>query len=119
MSTCWFCHWGWPKPINDIYEDCADRLEALGEDSESLLCYGPGHIVWADENFDQAQWCLDHFDEYSGPDDSPEALAVVRESLERLLKVPDEFKVWPEDYDGTNPEECPPPEHWEMVKQEF
>ena len=48
--TCWWCHWGWPKPIADIYDDCVERL---GGDEGPLL-WGPAHVVWADENWELA-----------------------------------------------------------------
>jgi hypothetical protein len=112
MGVCYWCYWGWPKPIRDIYDDCVNQLG-----SDSSLMYGPSHIVWADENWDCAQWCLDHFDEHKGRC-TDEALAVVRESLERLLKVPDEFKSEPGGFkDEDDPADFPPPEHWECEKR--
>lgn len=105
---CYWCYWGWPKPIRDIFE--AARVK-LGGNIEPLL-YGPAHIVWDDENFDSAQHCLDHFDEYAG-DLTEYEKSVVRESLEMLLAVSNEFKNEPEEYDGHNPGLYPPPEHWQ------
>jgi len=105
---CYWCHWGWPKPIRDIY---GQALAKLGGD-DHWLHYGPGHIVWADENWDSAQWCLDHFDEYVR-DMTEHEKAVVRESLELLLAVPDEYKSEPDDYDEENPQNFPPPAHWQ------
>lgn len=110
MGVCYWCHWGWPKPIRDIYDDCVKKH------SQSLLLYGPAHIVWADENWGSAQWCLDHFDENKGDFShcGEKAFAVVRESLERLLKVPDEFKIEPGGYVAGehDPADFPPPKHW-------
>ncbi len=115
MSICWFCHWGWPKPIADIYQAALGKLEG----NYLPLKYGPAHVVWADENFDSAQWCLDNFEEYKG-DHSEEDLAVVRESLEQLLAVDDEYKQELDGYehDEENPEAFPPPAHWKMVRVE-
>lgn len=97
--------------IADIYEEA---LEKLGGDDIPLK-FGPAHIVWEDENFDSADWCLEHFDEHRG--DYTEAdLVVVRDSLERLVNVPDELKMPPTGYDGENPGLFPPPSDWECVK---
>ena len=60
MSACWYCYWGWPRPIRDIYDAAAE--EFLGD--ETALLYGPAHVVWADEDWMLAQHCLDHFDEW-------------------------------------------------------
>ena len=108
---CWFCTWGWPKPIADIYQAALKELD--GDDLP--LLYGPAHLVWADENFDSAQWCLDHFEEYKR-DLSEKEQQVIRESLEQLLMVDEEYKCEPEGYDGENPQDYPPPKHWEMVR---
>lgn len=111
-GICWYCHWGWPKPIADIY---TDALEKLGGD-ESPLHFGPAHIVWEDENFGSAQWCINHFNEYRG-DYSDAALDVVMESLQRLAALPQEaFEACPDDYDGENPELFPPTREVVQVK---
>lgn len=109
--VCWYCYWGWPKVIADIYIEAAQKLS----DCELLLDFGPGHIVWSDENWDCAQWCLDHFDDYKNDDGTEAEYAVVRESLEKLVLV------WatmddpvPADYDGLHPENYPP--QIEMVR---
>lgn len=113
---CYWCYWGWPKPIRDIYDDCEQRA------GESAMLYGPGHVVWADENWGSAWSCLDYFDQWvrlwnydRGKDRfTAEQLAVVRESLERLVAVPEEFKREPEGYDdeNENPADYPPPASW-------
>lgn len=101
---CWYCHWGWPKRVAEIYEEAAKQL---GGDAIPLD-YGPSHLVWADENFDAAEWCLEHFDEYTKHFDE-EQLPIVRWSLEELVKIPlEERDIWPEDYDGKHPENYPP-----------
>jgi hypothetical protein len=112
MSICWDCHWGWPKPVADIFLEAKAALD--GDDAP--LLYGPGHIVWSDENFDSTQWCLDNFDKYSDHLDAEEA-AIVRRSLEQLAALPESVVfVCPADYDGEHPEHYPPPAGVEMVK---
>jgi hypothetical protein len=113
--SCYWCHWGWPRPIRDIYDDCVKKL---GGNWLPLHC-GPSHIVWEDENWTSAQWCLDHFDEYSD-NRSEHELKVIRESLERLLEVPEEMKVEPSGYledENSIAADFPPPEHWECEKR--
>lgn len=104
MQTCWYCHWGWAKPVADIYLEALRRLD--GDDFP--LKFSAAHIVWEDENFDAAEWCLEHFDEYkSGYKEK--YLAVVRWSLEELAKLPlDIREIIPDDYDGEHPEFFPP-----------
>ena len=115
MGICWWCHWGWPKPIADVYQKALKKLAY----NPVPLHFGPAHIVWEDENFQNChiQSCFDSFDEYS-KDLSEYEKSVVRESLEELLKVPDHFKVEPEGYeeDDNHPEKYPPPEDWVMVE---
>lgn len=115
---CWYCYWGWPEPVAAVY---AAALAALGGDDRPLE-FGPSHIVWADENFDDGniRHCLQTGVErrttwYS--DYSDEDLAVVRKSLEQLLAVPEAVRCCvPADYDGENPENYPPPPGLVMVK---
>lgn len=109
---CWNCYWGWPKPVADIYLRALEKLGGF----EDPLHFGPAHVVWEDENFDSARWCLDNFSKYTG-DYSTDELAIVRESLEELVKLPRELlDVEPDDYDGVHPEKFPPPPGVEMVK---
>lgn len=111
MGICWYCHWGWPKPVADIF---LRAKAALGDDY--WLDFGPGHIVWSDENFDSANWCLEHFDEYSDGMDE-HSKSVVRKSLEELKALaPELYDVEPEDYDDENPQNYPPPAGAEMVR---
>jgi hypothetical protein len=119
---CYWCYWGWPKPIRDIYDDC---VEKLGGDYLALE-YGPAHVVWGDENWEAAQRCLDHLDEYAafqeqlGNGCSKRRLEVARESLIRLLEVPSEMRTTPAAFledKSNNPADHPPPEHWECEKR--
>ena len=83
MGICWYCHWGWAKPVAEIYQEALKRLNGYA----SPLHFGPAHIVWEDENFDSAEWCLENFDNYKG-DYTPEELEIVKWSLVELAKLP-------------------------------
>jgi hypothetical protein len=127
---CWYCYWGWPKPIADIYDEA---VKQLGFDD--ALTSGPGHSVWADENFDKAERDLGNFDEYDNDHQclSVKELAIVRWSLEELVKVPmsvrtmgDAYeeawldgKDWqpPERSEVVHPRDFPPPQGMAMVKR--
>ena len=110
---CWYCYWGWPKSVYEIYQRARDKI------GESALHYGPSHVVWEDENFDCAEWCLERFDKHAIDSDySVFELSIVRQSLEELAQLPLEVRCpEPEDYDGIHPDRFPPPENVEMVKQ--
>ena len=113
MGTCWYCHWGWPKIVADIYTEALKRLDGY----DSPLDFGPAHIVWGDENFESAEWCLDNFEKYKG-DYTPEELEVVKWSLIELAKLPLDIRdIWPEDYDDEHPELFPPPPDIIMTKK--
>jgi len=117
---CWWCHWGWPKPIADIFDDCVKRLG----DDEGPLISGPAHVVWGDENWDLAESCLEDLECHEVVD-MPLAgeyvesqLSVVRESLERLATLPDEWKHAPAGYgEKSDPVDFPPPSNWKMVRR--
>jgi hypothetical protein len=112
MGICWYCYWGWPKKVYDIYAKAVDDLDC----NTSSLHFGPSHIVWDDENFDSAEWCLEHFNEYKNGY-SNEELEIVKHSLEELAKLPlKERCVEPEDYDDEHPELYPPPKDMVMIK---
>lgn len=131
---CWWCHWGWPKVIRDIYDRAERDIDEVllsvcceangwemwgGEPSwgKSALEFGPGHIVWSDENWDSADWCLRQCDGPMFDDWHPEALEIVRRSLRELMALPEEVKTTPAGYDGQHPENYPPPPCMgEMVK---
>ncbi len=109
---CWYCHWGWPKAVADIYLKALADLDGC----DTPLLYGPAHIVWGDENFDSAEWCLEHFDDDTG-DYTVDEMTIVRQSLLELKKLPEEvIDIEPDDYDGEHPERYPPPSGIEMVK---
>lgn len=109
---CWYCHWGWAKPVADIYQTA---LAKLGGDSAPLV-WGQSGIVWGNENFHLAENCLGQFNEQE-EGYTPEELAVLRWSLEELVKLPLDVRcVEPEDYEGDDPQLFPPPAGVEMVK---
>ena len=118
MGVCWYCHWGWPKPVADIYDEALKLLHG----DEAPLRFGPAHMVWEDENFDNrsVNWCLEEFDNGARKwrNRFPLSdLAVVQRSLEKLSAVP-EFNRCPRpDYDDENPEDFPPPPGMEMVRR--
>ena len=104
MSICWYCYWGWAKPVAEIYKKALEKLDG----NWGLLHFGPSHLVWEDENFDSAEWCLEHFDDYTEGYTKEEA-AVVKWSLQELVKIPIKQRcIEPEDYDGEHPENYPP-----------
>jgi hypothetical protein len=108
----WYCHWGWPKAVAEIYLKAKEDLGGY----ESALHYGPAHVVWEDENFNCAQSCLDDFEKYRGELNDDEA-AIVRRSLEELAALPESVRcAEPEDYDNEHPEDFPPPDGMEMVR---
>ena len=113
MAICWYCHWGWPEPNAAIYEK---YLPLIGE---SGLDFGPGHIVWSDENFntDCIQFCIDNIDKYSdGLTEEEKGYALA--SLKELLAIPEDIRdCCPSDYDDENPENYPPPANVTMVKK--
>jgi len=114
MGICWYYHWGWPKAIHDIYNAALEKLDG----DMSPLNFGPAHIVWEDENWDSAQWCIDHFDEYS-KDLSEDEKSVVMWSLQELLKLPERvLNAEPKNYDNEHPENYPPPSDIEWENQE-
>lgn len=109
-GACWFCYWGWAKPIADIFDAAVAQAGF-----EEALTYGRGHIVWADENFDDRsiQFCLNLKDSDLG--NYQEYDAIVIDSLKKLLEVPEYMRLEPEDYDDENPQDFPPA--FEVVKR--
>ena len=100
----------------DIYDRAERDLIIIGS-SAMALHYGPGHVVWEDENFDSAEWCLENFEKYKG-DKSEDELEIVKRSLEELAAIPLDFRcVEPEDYDEEHPENFPPEDGIEMIRR--
>lgn len=119
---CWYCYWGLPKPVAEIYKKA---LEALDGDSNPLE-FGPSHIVWSDYNMQDGniKFCIDECDNNrKAYHQSDKDIAVVRQSLVELLQVPEEVRNC-EPFDDTtdltdyenHPENYPPPQGIEMVK---
>ena len=109
---CWYCKWGWPKQVYDIY---LKGVESVGE---MAMDFGPAHVVWADENFDDSsiRGCITDAQDFRG-ELTDDEIAVVMQSLEDLLRVPESVRCCePENYDGEFPEKYPPPEGVEMMK---
>jgi hypothetical protein len=117
MSFCWYCYWGWPKQVADIY---ARAVADLDGDS-SPLEFGPSHIVWSDENFEESniRYCLGACDDpKQGERYSDHELTIVRRSLAELLAIPESIRCCePADYDEERPANFPPPAGLEMVKR--
>jgi hypothetical protein len=97
-------------------------VEACGEDGDISMGFGPGHVVWEDENFDDhsIKACINegltHPDQYES--ETSEQIAVIVQSLRDLLEVPEEIRCCiPDDYDGDHPENFPPPAGIVMVNK--
>jgi hypothetical protein len=123
MTICWYCHWGWAKPVAEIYKRAFEDLKKLPGDAYIALNYGPAHVVWADENFDSAEWCLKDFDNWCAEyqtkvDLDDEQLAIVKRSLEELAAMPltEREAGPPDDYDDEHPENYPPTVEVENVR---
>jgi hypothetical protein len=116
MGVCWHCYWGWPKIVADIYN------AARAKCGYDVLHFGPSHIVWEDENWDNNNilWCIEETkkEKYiTEREFSQEEIDICRWSLEELLKIPfEERNLEPEDYDNEHPENYPPPKHITMVR---
>lgn len=109
MSICWYCCWGWSRPVAEIYLEALRRLDGY----ESVLDYGPAHIVWCDENWndESIQGCLRDCDErrWFHDDLSDNEIDVIRWSLLELLKIPEDVRnCEPEEYEGVDPDSFPP-----------
>lgn len=107
--VCWYCHWGWPKQVADIY-DSYDR-------GQGILEWGRSHVVWGDENFDDD--CIKASMEGAiDPNDIDDQDRY--DSLEELLTIPESIRCPRPDYwesDDDNVEDFPPPEGMVMVKK--
>jgi len=112
QDDCWYCYWGWPTPVAEIF----NRYKAVI--GESPLEFGPGHIVWSDENFDNESidWCLNearahesHYDFEDG------AFPLVFRSLEELRAVPENVRCPPIEFINNDPELSPPPDGFALT----
>lgn len=123
---CWYCHWGMAAPVADILTDLSVRIREVSSDRslQDLLYYGPSHIVWADENYDDdsIRHCLNRVTKWR---ESPvlnrglsdDELDLIEESLVRLLEIPEDVRdCEPDDYDGVNPQNYPPPLDVRMIR---
>jgi hypothetical protein len=117
MTICWYCHWGWPKPVADIYDAALKKLDGY----DHPLHYGPSHIVWDDENFEDEniQFCLDQLDvPFFKERFSQTELEIVKESLLALQSIPLEIRCPPgSEIETDEPNLYPPPSNMEMVKR--
>ena len=107
---CYWCYWGWPKPVSDIYNDA---LRALGGDHFALE-FGPTHSVWGDENFgnESIEFCFNELKVEKELD--ARTMHILRLSLFRLKELPIELRTPPEGHRNGHPEDYPPP--FETVK---
>jgi hypothetical protein len=117
MGLCWYCYWGWPKQVADIYEK---HLAMLNGDDMPMK-YGPAHIVWSDENFGDSSincclgWCEEKDKESP---ESRESTAIVRASLNELLVVPASIRECdPRENDEDDPALFPTPDGLIMVRK--
>lgn len=82
----------WPEPVKQVFRDATAEATKLGLGEEDLFFYGPGHLVWADHNFDNR--CilasitsgLDRRDEFVGRFGA-QAVAIVMQSLQEMLRI--------------------------------
>lgn len=121
MGECWYCYWGWAKKVQDIYDRAVEMLDG----NSNPLHFGPAHVVWEDENWDSAKWCIENFDKYS-KDMTEIEKEVVMWSLIELEKIPlKERDPEPQEYkdlddrEQISPEDYPPPKHIEMAREEI
>ncbi len=122
-GVCWWCHWGWPKEVADIYLKAIEELEGLSDwgntEPYNAMRFEFAHIVWEDENWDSARWCIEegqnHRERYK--DITDEQFHIIMKSLHKLLELDESvFNVIPDDYDDRNPENYPPLNNAVMVK---
>lgn len=90
MATCRHHHRSWPREVQAIYDRAFAELGNI-----DCMHFGPSHIVWEDANFEAAEWCLDHFSDYTDGYTEHE-LAIVRQSLVELTKIPLDERFGPE-----------------------
>jgi len=40
MGICWYCHWGWAKPVADIYDEALfKKTISIYKKTIKLLCF--------------------------------------------------------------------------------
>ncbi len=109
FHICWYSHWGWPIHVADIYK------RAVAELGDSIVLYGPSHIIFADDNLERChvERCVKYCDDPNAidmeRDHTPKAIARLKCYLLELLALPDMLLCpQPEDYDGMHPANYPP-----------
>lgn len=107
---CWYCQYGWPKPVADIFNRYALMVH------EDVLECGPAHIVWGDNNFEthDIEWCLEthRFNRSAKAHELSEfERDAVRKSLIELLEVPESVRC-PKEAEL----DVPPPPETELVR---
>ena len=103
---CWYCYWGWPAPVADIYLKALDMLDG----DMTPLHFRDAHVVWEDCNFHAAERCLEDMGDDLTPEDD-----IVKWSLQELCKIPMDVRCCaPDEYD--NPEDHPPPDGMALVR---
>lgn len=98
-GVCPYCHFGLPSKTQEVW----DRFGC--EDDE--FAFGPGHIVFSDENLEDHQltWCLERVAEAEkmSPKEladnypvcvEPNGLGQVKAALLALLEIPEAERCW-------------------------
>lgn len=87
----------WAEPVKTIYREAVAELGG-NEDAIDAIHFGPGHIAWADGNFDDhsVDVCLGECDR-TDPDAywlkrGPAVLDVNRRALVQLKAIPEEVR---------------------------
>jgi len=113
MGICWYCYWGWAKPVAEIY---LATVEKLGGNDMGIF-WGPSHTVWANENWDYAEESLRRFNDHEWENNTKKELEIIRWSLEELVKIPlKDREIEPEDYDDEHPARYPPAKGVEVMR---
>lgn len=96
---CWYCTYGLPQPVAEVYK----KYEALI--GERDLDSGPAHVVWGDFNLGthSINYCIQACDERGIID--AEDYSLVKASLVELLAIPEIVRC-PVECDTDEP---PPP----------
>lgn len=120
MGYCWYCYHGWPKQVAEIY---LRSIKDIG--SSNPLLYGPSHIVWSDENFNDSaiESCIKFWEKENEAMrcDYRRSMPIIRRSLEELKSLPESVRCpeppgWDDDEDADEyPENYPPAVGVEMI----